>query len=213
MNIVDFGAKADNATVNTDAIQRAIANCSSGSTSAYGFRLIVPQGVFVTGTLKIASNMTLEICTGGVLRSSTDPSDLSPNGTLSALLTANNVREPNTRFKCYLKARNIRITGFGTIDGSGWLLDSTIVDELGNHLPVYAKANASTVSQLGILAKNQVEAAGGGTAGYSSRSTLISLSKITNLFIGNIQTQNPSKDTIKIQNSVNIVRFILEESH
>lgn len=91
------------------------------------------------------------------------------------------------------------------MDGSGWKLAETIVDELGRQLPVYAKGNVDTVAQLGLLAANQVAAAGGG---YSSRSTLATFSKVTNLYFGDVKVINPSKDTIKVSsNSENIVNL------
>jgi hypothetical protein len=113
---------------------------------------------------------------------------------------------PITKASSY---QNIRLIGTGTIDGSGWKLAETITDELGKQLPVYAKANASTVSELGILAANQVAAAGGGSAGYNTRSPLLLIAKVTNLYIAQVKFINPSKDTTKIQTSANLVRQMM----
>ena len=63
--IKDFGAVADNKTLNTVAIQRAIDTCAA----AGGGEVVVPAGVFVTGTLLLKSNITLRLTPGGSARS------------------------------------------------------------------------------------------------------------------------------------------------
>ena len=65
-NIIDFGAVGDGVTVNTQAIQRAI---DAGGT------VLIPEGVFVTGTLYLKSHGGLHLAPGAVLRASTDRAD------------------------------------------------------------------------------------------------------------------------------------------
>ena len=54
-NIKDFGAKPDNATLNTKHIQNAIDSCFAHG----GGKVYVPAGVFITGTLLLTSNINL----------------------------------------------------------------------------------------------------------------------------------------------------------
>ena len=60
-NIVDFGAKNDTTVLSTQAIQQAIDQCSKDG----GGRVVVPAGMFKTGTLVLKSHVDLhlEICT------------------------------------------------------------------------------------------------------------------------------------------------------
>ncbi|NUQ80423.1 MAG: right-handed parallel beta-helix repeat-containing protein [Bacteroidetes bacterium] len=69
--ITRFGAKSDGTTINTKAIQKAIDSCSSGG----GGRVVVPTGVFMTGTLNLKSHVNLVLEAGSVLRGSPDLND------------------------------------------------------------------------------------------------------------------------------------------
>ena len=107
-NIADFGAIGDGATLNTDAVQRAIDTC----TKENGGTVLVPAGNFVTGTIELKSNVTLRIAAKGRLLGSPKiehykaGNDVPPgNGNIVMISAAN--------------AENIRIEGPGTIDGNG----------------------------------------------------------------------------------------------
>ncbi len=111
--ITDFGAKSGTGYLNTAAINNAIIACERSG----GGRVIIPAGVFVTGTLVMKSNVELHLRMGATLLSSTSLKDfpLQPRpayrsqkdpGGWRALIYANEVS-------------NIAITGFGTIDGNG----------------------------------------------------------------------------------------------
>lgn len=109
--ITRFGAKTSSLN-NTKAIQSAIDKCSAQG----GGRVVVPTGVFTTGTLIFKSNVNLFLEDGAVLCGSrsiadypdirTDFKSFRTNGQMSQLLYADNVE-------------NISITGDGTIDGQG----------------------------------------------------------------------------------------------
>ena len=47
-NILDFGAKADGITINTTAIQSAIDKAEVSG----GGRVIIPEGLFISGTIR-----------------------------------------------------------------------------------------------------------------------------------------------------------------
>ena len=63
-NVIDYGAVADNQTVNTTAIQKAINDCSAqGGGSVY-----ISGGTYLTGTLFLKDNVTLYIEKGDTLK-------------------------------------------------------------------------------------------------------------------------------------------------
>ena len=70
LDIKSMGAVSDGRTKNTDIIQRAIDTCSLS-----GGRVIISDGVYMTGKLVMKSNVEIHITAGGVLLGSPDYSD------------------------------------------------------------------------------------------------------------------------------------------
>lgn len=104
-NILDFGAIGDGVTICTDAINSAIERCSANG----GGTVVVPAGVFKSGTVGMKNDVELHLATGSTLLAATDRDYFPPQaGGRIALIHANGVS-------------NIAITGFGTIDGNGEL--------------------------------------------------------------------------------------------
>jgi hypothetical protein len=101
-NILDFGAKPDENSINTKAIQQAIDACHRGG----GGRVIVPRGVFYSGTLVLKSNVELHIEAGGVLKGSPHLEDYRYLDKILGLLYA-------------LDVENITLSGAGEINGNG----------------------------------------------------------------------------------------------
>src|SRR5579872_4789573 len=69
--ITDFGAIGDGTTLNTKAIQRTVDSCSHQG----GGRIIVPAGNFVTGSIRLFSNMEVCLEAGATLTGSPDNKD------------------------------------------------------------------------------------------------------------------------------------------
>jgi alpha-L-rhamnosidase len=110
-SITDFGAVADGKTMNTDAIQKAIDSLAGSG----GGTLVVPAGTFLTSSIFLKPGVNLHIEKDGVLKGSDNVKDYKPQQTrieghfqewLPALINAD-------------KVDHLRITGEGTIDGSG----------------------------------------------------------------------------------------------
>jgi len=101
-NVRDFGAIGDGTTVNTAAIQMAIDACRD----AGGGRVVVPRGVFVSGTLRLHSHIELHLEGGAVLKGSPNLEDYRLGGQVVGLLYSENVED-------------VSITGRGQIDGNG----------------------------------------------------------------------------------------------
>jgi len=119
--ITDFGAKADGTTVNTTAIQAAVDRCFE---SGGGTVLILP-GIFVTGTIELKSNVTLELAPGATLRASRNPADYRKtfpdfDGMIPRTGGGTPFNFNMDQFLIYaLRARDVEIRGSGTIDAQG----------------------------------------------------------------------------------------------
>ncbi|HVP49564.1 MAG TPA: glycosyl hydrolase family 28-related protein [Bryobacteraceae bacterium] len=74
LDVHDFGAKGDGATKDTQAIQAAIDKVSSSG----GGTVVLPPGKYVSGTIHLRSNLTLQIDQGAVLMFSPDDEDFDP---------------------------------------------------------------------------------------------------------------------------------------
>lgn len=109
-NIADNGAVGDGKTLNTAAIQATIAKCAKG-----GGTVVIPQGVFVSGSLFIKPGVNLEFLDGAVLKGSTNIEDYPKMTT--------RIEGHFEPWRCALlnadKVDHLRITGKGTLDGSG----------------------------------------------------------------------------------------------
>ncbi|MEO7984837.1 MAG: glycosyl hydrolase family 28 protein [Bacteroidota bacterium] len=109
-NIAEYGAIGDGKTLNSKAIQAVIDQCAKK-----GGTVVIPNGVFLSGSLFLKPGVNLEIQEGGVLKGSTDINDYPKLMTRieghfepwpAALLNGD-------------KVDHLRITGPGTLDGSG----------------------------------------------------------------------------------------------
>lgn len=116
-DITAYGAKSDGQTINTSAIQKAIDACHA----AGGGTVLVPEGAFVTGSLRLKSRVTLEIAKNAILRG-------SPTIAHYTVETAELHWGAFWEFaasqwrQCLIYAENaeeIGIEGPGTIDGQG----------------------------------------------------------------------------------------------
>lgn len=119
-NIVDFGAKADSTVLNTKAIQAAIDNCYGKG----GGEVLVPAGVYYTGTLLLKSNVYLHLLPGAVVQGSYRPADYPDQSIVAAqkfgTITHNGLYV--TSMKALIvadKAHHTGIMGQGTLKGTG----------------------------------------------------------------------------------------------
>ena len=111
-NIVNYGAKSDTTVLSTQAIQRAIDDCSR----AGGGRVVVPAGNYKIGTIELRSNIHLYLEQGATLYGSTDLKDYRPMKSDYVSL-----RTQTTTIQLIYadKVKNVVISGHGTIDGRG----------------------------------------------------------------------------------------------
>ena len=108
-SILEFGAKPDGKTLNTQAIQRTI-----DTVSQTGGTVLVPAGVFLTGLIELKSKVTLSLAEGSTLLGSTSIDDYKFDSGSSAH------NGPNPRHLIFaMNAEDVSISGAGTIDGQG----------------------------------------------------------------------------------------------
>jgi polygalacturonase len=108
-NIVEFGAKGDGTTLNTEAITKAIDTCNR----AGGGRVLIPAGHFLTGAVHLKSNVDLHVSEGATLAFSTNPAHYPIVFTRWEGIELMNY----SPFIYAYKQKNIALTGRGTIDG------------------------------------------------------------------------------------------------
>lgn len=112
-DISRYGAVADGVTNNAMAIQRCI---DAASASKRGGRVVVGPGVWATGMIELKSNVMLWLDKDAVLLGSISPYDYDGSDTAVGMRGDEDVHQALIVSKA---ARNIGITGEGTIDGRG----------------------------------------------------------------------------------------------
>jgi polygalacturonase len=109
-DIASFGARADSGEPATDALRAAIAACHS----AGGGRIVVPPGRFLTGAIRLESDVELHVSEGATLAFETDPRAYLP----TVLTRFEGVEAMSYSPLIYaLDAENVAVTGAGTLDG------------------------------------------------------------------------------------------------
>jgi polygalacturonase len=110
--ITSFGAKADDTTVNTKAIQAAIDHLAAGR----GGTVVVPQGVFVSGALFFKPKVNLHLQAGAVLQCSTDMANFPVQRTR---IEGHFEEKFNPALINASHCDGFELTGEGTLDGAG----------------------------------------------------------------------------------------------
>jgi len=163
INIRQFGAISDGATLNTIKIQTAIDSCYHMG----GGTVVFPKGKYLTGTIVLRANVTLDFEAEAVLLGSPDLSEYK----LSNSFMAEKNRYLNPAGKALIYAfgsDNISITGQGTIDGQGEFFEAMSRQE---SIPVFrGEAVAKKI--------------------YPQRPRLIEMIGCKNINIKNVQVKN-----------------------
>ena len=104
LSIADFGAKPDGISLCSDAFALAIDSLAKQG----GGRVVVPEGVWLTGPIELKSHIDLHLADNAMIVFSPDKSlyDIPGANRGKALISAK-------------KATDIAVTGHGTIDGGG----------------------------------------------------------------------------------------------
>lgn len=106
-----FGIKSNGTTLNTTSIQKGIDFISENG----GGRLVFYVGRYLTGTIHLKSNVTIQLEEGAILVGSPNPLDYERKTNWTALIFAHD-------------QVNIGISGKGVIDGQGFTVATSLVD-------------------------------------------------------------------------------------
>ncbi|WP_340111809.1 glycoside hydrolase family 28 protein [Maribellus mangrovi] len=105
-----FGIESNGTTLNTRSIQKAIDYIHDNG----GGRLVFYVGRYLTGTIYLKSDVTIQLEEGAILVGSTNPFDYDRHGYWTSLIFA-------------FDEQNIGITGKGVIDGQGYKVANKIL--------------------------------------------------------------------------------------
>jgi polygalacturonase len=110
--VTKYGAVGDDKTDCTNAFKKAIEECHT----AGGGRVVVPQGVYLTGPLHLLSNVNFNVSKDAVIKFTTDPNKYLP----AVYVRWEGVECMNYSPLLYaFEQVNIALTGEGTLDGQG----------------------------------------------------------------------------------------------
>lgn len=114
-NICDYGAVPDGVTMNTAAIQSAIDTCAENG----GGTVLVPAGLFMTGSLFLRSHVELHLAHGSVLKASSDLADYNALDAYPQNMSSEAERWKGHHVVMGIEIEDAAITGTGCIDGNG----------------------------------------------------------------------------------------------
>ena len=194
VNALDFGAMGDGVTMNTQALQRAIDALKEGE------ELYLPAGVYLTGALRLHSDMTLYLEKGAVLKGTSDPTDYLPKipsrfegyemECYQSLLNLGH-RDHSAGANC----KNVLIYGEGTLSGGGQDLCMNVIARERELMKDY-------LSSLGDRIKDYEN---DHTIPARPRGRLINLSNCKNVRITGLTLQNGAAWNVHMLYSKDIV--------
>ncbi|MCM4167121.1 glycoside hydrolase [Arenibacter sp. H213] len=194
--ITDFGAKNDGKTLSSTAIQSAIDTAHKNG----GGRVIVSEGVFLTGSIILKSGVELHLKKEAILLGSTNPYDYKGLNRWKSLVLADGQNK-------------IAITGEGIIDGQGQKLalqlDSLFyvgkLDSIHYNLHRNRPSEVLRPQLIEIVNCSQIEVSG--VTLKNAASWVQTYDKCTDLVIDNIRVDSDvywNNDGIDISDCTNV---------
>lgn len=194
--ITDFGAKGDSVTLNTEAIQKAIDACAA----AGGGSVVIPPGKFLTGTLKLRSNIDYHLANGAMLVGSGNINHYNkPEGENNIMLISlqQAPAAPET-LRVLLDAtsvENVTISGQGIIEGNGKKFWDADFQALERPVPWISFRNARNIAIRDVTFQN-------------APSHVLRFAKSEGIVVDGIKIQNhprsPNTDGIDIVDTRNV---------
>jgi hypothetical protein len=159
-----YGAKGDGVTLDTLPIQQAIDAC----TAAGGGTVLLGPGTYVTGLIRLKSNVTFQLLAGAKILGSPNFSDfVLPQ---DAVVATKNI--PAVHLIFAFNAENVTLLGPGTIDGNS---PAYLVDK--PHPPIPPSEQYRDVAAFYTQRVQRI-------------SPMVELANVTNLRVENITMQN-----------------------
>ncbi len=169
-NVTSFGAKADGKTDNTSAFAAAI----KAANAAGGGQVVVPSGTYVSGAIRLLSNVDFHLNSGATIKFSGDVSKYP-----TVLTRYEGIECMNHSPMIYANGQtNISVTGSGTLDAGGtssWNKGSD-------------RAYLESLISKGVTDPTKRVVPG---SGHQMRSTFIEPYNCTNVLIQGVTLKNP----------------------
>ena len=189
-----YNAVGDRKTMNTAAIQKALDDCDAES------YVYVPEGIFLTGGLRMHSDTELIVSEKGVIQGTADEKDYLPKI---------KSRFEGTEMMCYsslinmgeldrnggFSAENIIIRGKGTIAGGGQKLANRIIEVETENLKDY----------MASLGEKLKECETEHTIPGRLRGRLINMSNARNIVVANVRLREGASWNVHMIYCENIV--------
>ena len=139
-NIMDFGAKGDGTTLDTSAINKTIEYCGSNG----GGTVLVPPGIYLSGTIHLKSNMIFHIEAGATILGSKNPDDYQGVEDVE--------RKGRSQWYASLiigdKISNTGITGNGVVNGNNVFNKDGEEEMRGPHAIFFNKSDGITIKDI-----------------------------------------------------------------
>jgi len=186
--ITDFGAVGDGSTDNTRSIAAAIAVCGK----AGGGQVVVPPGVFLTGSIHLVSNMTLHLQAGATVLFS-DNYDSEEHYPFVESRWAGTELWMYSPLVFGKDLTNVAITGKGTFDGNPRKLWDYFYARLNGVAMEDEKPSSDREKQLAQLNRGRYEntdCGGRGLGAMILRPPLMELNNCRNVRLDGFTNQN-----------------------
>lgn len=141
VNIKDHGAVGDGLTMNTEFINLAIQACAK----AGGGTVVIPAGTWLTGPIRLESNINLHVEKGALVQFSRNFKDYPFVESSEGM----QIRFRRVQLISAYQARNIAITGDGIFDGAGEVWRYVLKEDLTEHQWKAFLASGGVVSSNG----------------------------------------------------------------
>ena len=198
-NVLDYGARPDDSGKDTAGIQGAIDACAA---RPYGGRVVIPEGRWVSGQIRLKSGIDLHVARGALLLGSADIADYPRMNAVAAL----DHGEDELKRDGLIVADDVErvaLTGSGTIDGNGesfwgegFMQSGKARPSLPRPMPWIAFRNARDVRVRDLAFRN--------SPSYGINITESSLVRIADIRIENA-VRSPNTDGIQIVDSRDVV--------
>ncbi|MEQ9290056.1 MAG: glycoside hydrolase family 28 protein [Cyclobacteriaceae bacterium] len=178
----DFGAVGDGKTINTRAIQAAIDEC----TQTGGGTVLIDGGTYVSGTLLLKDNVTLQVAENTTLQGSINPNDYP---VVDPFIDATG----QFRGQCFIggiDVQNVAITGKGTINGQGEMFTPANIKKTINELGIEIQEPdfSNLIAKDNKYVNNKIR--------YSNRPFLVRMVRSKNVKLKDIHLRQPAAWTL-----------------